>query len=206
MLENTASARGTFHVDDADMAAAHARSTFSAAGASLTVLFCVLISWAGVTYPTLWTAGDRDPDTLLRAIVELLKLSVAAAIGALVTGVHSPARRHHKSTMPIAHAQILFCVAGALTMIIIGDSLARAFGAVGVASTVRFRTPMKDPEDATVLFLLIGLGMSVGRGILAVSGVGTLFLCILLWLLDRRRAADVRDPIPSDAPPIAASP
>ena len=187
------------------MAAAPVRSTFSAAGASLTVLFCALIFWAGVTYPSLWTASDEDPNTLVRAVVELLKLSVAAAIGTFVTGVHVPTRRHHKSAMPIAHAQILFCVAGALTMIIIGDSLARAFGAVGVASTVRFRTPMKDPEDATSLFLLIGLGMSVGRGILAVSAVGTLFLCVLLWLLDHRRTADASRSVPDEAPAIAAA-
>ena len=90
---------------------------------------------------------------------------------------------------PRAHAQILFWVAGALTVIIIGDSLARPFGAAGVASTVRFRTPMKDPEDATILFLLIG----------------TLFLCVLLWVLDRRRTADVRGSVPDDAHAIAAS-
>lgn len=174
-------------------------SRFSPTGAGLTVLFCTLVFWAGVAYPTLWTVNDPGPNTVQWALVELIKLSVAATIGAFVTSVHAPARRRHKSSMPIAHAQVLFCVAGALIMIIIGDSLARAFGAVGVASTVRFRTPMKDPEDATILFLLIGLGMSVGRGILAVSAVGTVFLCALLWTLDRRRTVVTDQPAPADA-------
>ena len=179
--------------------AAPQASRFSPAGAALTTLFCVLLFWAGVRYPTLWTTDDPGPSTVQWAIVELVKLSVAATIGAFVTTVHVPARRHHKSPMPIAHAQILFCVAGALIMIIIGDSLARAFGALGVASTVRFRTPMKDPEDATILFLLIGLGMSVGWGILAVSAVGTMFLCGLLWILDRRRTAVTDQSTPAGA-------
>ncbi len=169
---------------------------FSTLNAALTVAFSGFVFWAGITYPDIWTETDGAGDPMSRALVELTKLAIAAGIGRLVTTVHSPAPRRHKSSMPIAHAQILFCVAGALTMIIIGDSLARAFGAVGVASTVRFRTPLKDPEDATVLFLLIGLGMSVGRGILAVSAVGTIFLCVLLWVLRRGRE------VPHDVPVV----
>jgi hypothetical protein len=61
---------------------------------------------------------------------------------------------------------------------------------------------LKDPEDATVLFLLIGLGMSVGRGILAVSAVGTIFLCVLLWFLERGRLAHSDGPVIADAGPM----
>ena len=160
---------------------------------TLTLIACGLIFWAGVAYPAVWTVSDSDMNpTFTRALVELAKLTIAATIGWFVTMVHAPASHRRKSSLPVAHAQILFCVAGALTMIIIGDSLARAFGAVGVASTVRFRTPMKDPKDATVLFLLIGLGMSVGRGILAISAVGTALLCVLLWMLDHGLRAESR--------------
>jgi hypothetical protein len=147
------------------------------------VMFCFGLVWAGTVWPDLWTKGDAIGS--MRPVFEVSKLLFAALIGMLVTTVHHPARRPHKSTQPVAHAQILFCVAGALVIIVIGDSLARAFGAFGIASIVRFRTPLKDPEDATVLFLLIGLGMSVGRGVLAVAGLGTLFVCALLWILDR---------------------
>ena len=59
-------------------------------------------------------------------------------------------------------AQTLLCVSGAMMMIIIGNSLARAFGIAGAASIIRFRTPVDDPKDVTILFLLMGLGMSVG--------------------------------------------
>jgi len=68
-------------------------------------------------------------------------------------------------------------------MIIIGDSLARAFGVVGAAGVVRFRTPVDDPRDVTILFLLMGLGMASGIGALATAGLGTLFLCAVLLVL-----------------------
>ena len=82
-------------------------------------------------------------------------------------------------------AQTLLCVSGAMMMIIIGDSLARAFGIAGAASIIRFRTPVDDPKDVTILFLLMGLGMSVGLGAVAVAGLGTGFLCTTLLLLGR---------------------
>jgi hypothetical protein len=82
-------------------------------------------------------------------------------------------------------AQTLLCVSGAMMMIIIGNSLARAFGIAGAASIIRFRTPVDDPKDVTILFLLMGLGMSTGLGALAVAGLGTAFLCITLLALDQ---------------------
>ena len=81
-------------------------------------------------------------------------------------------------------AQTLLCVSGALMMIIIGNSLARAFGIAGAAAIIRFRTPVDDPRDATILFLLLALGMAAGIGALPVAGLGTLALCALLPALD----------------------
>jgi uncharacterized membrane protein YhiD involved in acid resistance len=82
-------------------------------------------------------------------------------------------------------AQVLLCVAGAMVMVIVGNSVARAFGVAGAAGIVRFRTPVEDPKDSTLLFLLVGLGMACGVGLLEVAGLGTAFLCVVLVVLDR---------------------
>lgn len=119
----------------------------------------------------------------MQPFVELAKLVAAALIGALVTAVHEPVSRDRPRSLE--QAQILLCVSGALMMIIIGNSLARAFGIAGAAGIVRFRTPVDDPKDVTILFLLMGLGMATGLGAFAVAGLGSAFLCIALLLLDR---------------------
>lgn len=144
---------------------------------------CAGLVGAGLGWPDVWVAPETNA-AAAQPFVDSFKLVIAALVGWLVTTVHRPTVQKRRARA-IAHAQSLFCVAGALMMIIIGDSFARAFGAFGIASMVRFRTALKDPKDATVLFLLIGLGMSAGRGILAVTGLGTMFLCLLLWTLDR---------------------
>jgi Domain of unknown function (DUF4956) len=69
-------------------------------------------------------------------------------------------------------------------MIIIGNNLARAFGIAGAASIIRFRTPVEDARDITILFILMGLGMAAGLGAFAVAGLGTLFLCAMLPTLN----------------------
>ncbi len=133
-----------------------------------------------------WTAtAGEDIGTRLQAFGEVFKLAAAAAIGALVTGVRRRLRHARLQTRSMEQAQVLLCVSGAMMMIIIGDSVARAFGIAGAAAIIRFRTPVEDPEDITVLFLLMGLGMSTGLGAFAVAGMATAFLCLLLLTLDR---------------------
>ena len=117
--------------------------------------------------------------------VELSKLVLAATIGIIVTAVHRRYRSERPQTQSMEQAQVLLCISGAMMMIIIGNSLARAFGIAGAASIIRFRTPVEDPKDITILFLLMGLGMSAGLGAFGVAGLGTLFLCALLVVLDR---------------------
>jgi anti-anti-sigma factor len=125
------------------------------------------------------SAGPWQP------FVELAKLILATAIGMIVTSVHRRYRRERPQTQAMEQAQVLLCVSGALMMIIIGGSVARAFGIAGAASIIRFRTPVEDPKDITILFLLMGLGMSAGVGLFGVAGLGTLFLCLCLVLLNR---------------------
>ncbi len=117
--------------------------------------------------------------------IALVKLVAAALIGIVVTAVHAPSAADRPTGRAMQHAQILLCVSGAMMMIIIGDSLARAFGIAGAASIVRFRTPVEDPKDVTIIFLLMSLGMACGLGAFAVAGLGTAFLCVFLFILDR---------------------
>ena len=109
----------------------------------------------------------------------LVRIALAIAIGLSVTVVHKRVRGRSVG-YSLARAQTLLCVAGALTMILIDNSVARAFGIAGAASIVRFRTPVEDPTDATVLFLLMALGMASGVGAAALSVAGAGAVCLLL--------------------------
>ncbi|MBM3818523.1 MAG: DUF4956 domain-containing protein [Acidimicrobiia bacterium] len=140
----------------------------------------------------LFAADQGDAAPRIHPFIELSKLVAALLIGALVTWVHRPASHERPVARSMAHAQMLLCMAGALMMIVIGNSLARAFGVVGAASIIRFRTPVDDPKDVTILFILMGLGMASGLGAFAVAGLGTAFLCVALLALDQFNEPEAR--------------
>jgi hypothetical protein len=133
---------------------------------------------ASMTLATLYAIG-RGPVLPVDA-PPVARLALAAAIGISVTAVHKRVRGNRSLGYSLARAQTLLCVAGALTMILIDNSVARAFGIAGAASIVRFRTPVEDPTDATVLFLSMALGMAAGVGAFGLSIAGTAGVCLLL--------------------------
>ena len=45
--------------------------------------------------------------------------------------------------------QIVLAVVGALVMLVVGASLAHAFGIVGIASLIRYRSKINDPKAGT---------------------------------------------------------
>jgi anti-anti-sigma factor len=131
------------------------------------------------------TGGEQSSAIRWRSpMFELAKLIVAAVIGMLVTVVQRRYRADRTPNPSLEQAQVLLCVSGALMMMIIGSSLARAFGIAGAASIIRFRTPVEDARDITVLFILMGLGMAAGLGGFSVAGLGTVFLCVMFPILN----------------------
>jgi hypothetical protein len=115
----------------------------------------------------------------------LIRLATAVLLGAFIA--YRPWRRFSGMVAPrreMVHAQILIALAGAIAVTVIGDSLARAFGLVGLGGFIRFRTGIRDPRDAAVFFLLIGLGMACGLGTLGLAAAATALVAVVVLALD----------------------
>ena len=131
---------------------------------------------------------EIQPLTWAHAADILVRLLCAFGLGAFVA--HRPWRRLVGARAPrlqtdTAQTQSIIAVAGALLVVVIGDSLARAFGLVGLGTFIRFRAGVKDPRDVAILFVMIGIGMACGLGLVATAAVGTLFVSAVLALFDR---------------------
>src|SRR5262245_52938974 len=113
----------------------------------------------------------------------LLALPLAAALGAALAF-----RPHRRGTPPrsaqVIETQIVLAIVGAVVMLIVGSSLARAFGIVGVASLIRYRSKISDPKDAVVMLAALSVGLAAGSGLLALSAFSTLFLVGVLWIIE----------------------
>ncbi|HEU5315084.1 MAG TPA: DUF4956 domain-containing protein [Chloroflexota bacterium] len=111
---------------------------------------------------------------------------LAGVLAALVA--YRPWRRYMLHTPPpkreTADTQVMLAVAGAVIITIVGDSLARAFGLVGLGGVVRFRSDIADTRDAALMFLLIGVGMACGLGFVALAATIALLVAAVLLVFD----------------------
>ena len=71
-----------------------------------------------------------------------------------------------------------------LVIMVVKSSLALSLGLVGALSIVRFRTPIKEPEELVYLFLAIalGLGYAAGYTLMTTAIMSLILLIIYLWL------------------------
>lgn len=81
---------------------------------------------------------------------------------------------------------IILCMLISIVMVIIGNSIARAFSLVGALSIIRFRTAVQDPRDIGFVCYALVVGMAVGAGhpsiaILAAFLIGIIILGIYNW-------------------------
>ena len=69
-------------------------------------------------------------------------------------------------------------------MLIVGASLARAFGIVGVASLIRYRTKVDDPKDAVVMLGCLTVGLASGVELFGLALFSTIFILGVLWVVE----------------------
>jgi len=125
-----------------------------------------------------------EPMTETRAVEEAaVRLPIAAGLGAILA--FRPRRRGTPPRMPpVIQTQIILAVVGALVMLIVGSSLARAFGIVGAAGLIRYRARIEDPKDAAVMLSTLGVGLASGVGLHLLAAFATLFVLGVLWIVE----------------------
>jgi len=93
-------------------------------------------------------------------------------------------KNHIGSVIPILSSVVF------LVILIVKSSLALSLGLVGALSIVRFRTPVKEPEELVYLFfsIAIGLGYAAGQVLITTMIVTLTMVMIYFWLSNRRVA------------------
>jgi len=90
-------------------------------------------------------------------------------------------KKHIGSIIPIL-ATVVF-----LVIMIVKSSLALSLGLVGALSIVRFRTPIKEPEELVYLFLAIAIGLGYAAGQTLLTSLIFVFILIMsfFWLSNK---------------------
>ncbi len=120
-----------------------------------------------------------DSFSLIEAIISLF---FAGIFGWLISNSYRYSsssiyggRQINSSILPLT---LTVCV----IITVVKSSLALSLGLVGALSIVRFRTPIKDPEDLIYLFLAIvaGLGFGASQNFYTTIGIGLILIVLAI--------------------------
>ena len=80
-----------------------------------------------------------------------------------------------------------------LVILVVKSSLALSLGLVGALSVIRFRTPVKEPEDLAFLFFAIALGIGYGAFQLYATSIIFVILIVIIWFFLSNKNENITD-------------
>lgn len=111
--------------------------------------------------------------TLLNLILCMLTVSVVSWYYKRYSRVLG-GKAHIGSVLPLIGLTVF------LVITVVKSSLALSLGLVGALSIVRFRTPIKEPEELGFLFLTIAIGLGFGAGFQLITASVTVMILLFL--------------------------
>ncbi|MDR2939422.1 MAG: DUF4956 domain-containing protein [Clostridiales bacterium] len=133
-------------------------------------------------FDSIFTTVSESSDFTLENL--LLALGVALVLGILISTVYM---KTHKSGAPSQSFSITLVLLPAIITIIImlvGNSVARAFSLAGAFSIIRFRSAPGDPKDITYVLFTMAAGLSCGMGFPLYGIIMAVILCGVTILLE----------------------
>jgi hypothetical protein len=113
----------------------------------------------------------------------ILALVLAFVLGLVVTAAHRWSNPARPASPSLQASLALLPVVSAMVLLVIGDSLARAFSLVGALAIVRFRTRLRTTWDITFVFLSLAAGIGCGTGKPLIAALGVLVSVLAVAVL-----------------------
>lgn len=117
----------------------------------------------------------------------LINMLIATVLAALLQFFYIRFGNSITNRKRFANIFLPLALATMLIITIVKSSIALSLGLVGALSIVRFRAAIKDPEELTYLFLVIGVGLGTGAGQTRITTLATLLILLLLFVNQRIR-------------------
>jgi hypothetical protein len=127
---------------------------------------------------------DHDPGHFLHELDDALSALPLSAILGAALALRPRRKGTPRRQAPVIQTQIMLAIVGAVIMLVVGQSIARAFGIVGVASLIRYRVKIDDPKDAIVMLCCLAMGLASGVGLHALAMTSTVFVLVVLFALE----------------------
>ena len=130
---------------------------------------------------TLETAGETD------YLLMLISLFFCIISSFILMYVYKNKANSLSSKIQISMIIPLLSNITFLVILIVKSSLALSLGLVGALSVIRFRTPVKEPEDLAFLFFAIAIGIGYVAMQIFSTSIIFLILIVIIWFFLSKR-------------------
>lgn len=115
--------------------------------------------------------GVHTPPSII-----VLDLLLSYVLSQLVAWLYIWTHRGLSYSRNLTHSIVMIAMVVTSVMLVVGDSIARAFGLVGALAIIRFRTVLRDTRDTVFIFLALTVGIAVGAHHYAVAIVSAVVI------------------------------
>ena len=123
------------------------------------------------------------PEVSLNSL--LWNLLICMVLSAIMCWHYSARAKHRYLRRDLGLVLPIVCLTTLLVISVVKSSLALSLGLVGALSIVRFRTPIKEPEELAYIFLAIAIGLALGADQIEVAAVALPIILTVISLIDR---------------------
>jgi len=114
-------------------------------------------------------------------ILEFIRnMAVGLVLAVIFAWLVSKSTRLVVDTMQYMPLFLLLIPAMILIITVIKTSIALSLGLVGALSIIRFRTPIKEPEELAYIFIAIAIGLGLGANQVLVTVIGFAVVAIVM--------------------------
>ncbi len=143
-----------------------------------------------------WLTDAAAAESPLSLATMATRLAMAAGSGVVIALIYRISHgRLARDARTLVGTLVLLTILLAMTTMVIGDSVARAFGLVGALSIVRFRTIVDDTRDTAFVIFAVVVGMAVGTGLTQVALAGVPIVGLAAVALAGRGPAPAPPPV-----------
>ena len=114
----------------------------------------------------------------------IINLFISFVLGVVISIVYKKTHKGLSYSQSFMITNIFVAVIVCMVIMIIGNSLARAFALVGALSIIRFRTVVKDTKDTAYIFWSLAAGMASGTGNYFLAISGTAIISMIAFILN----------------------
>ncbi|MFT4709535.1 MAG: hypothetical protein ACJAZ8_000851 [Planctomycetota bacterium] len=121
----------------------------------------------------------------------LLNLALTLILGQVLAFHYIRFAKVLSNKRKFAPTLIVLAATTMMVITVVQQSLALSLGLVGALSIIRFRTPIKEPEELTYLFLAVAIGLGMGANERAATAAMVLIVLAYMAIISGGRGTSI---------------